>query len=271
MWKTARPQQPDPSKRKALPLSVSNDTQTERQAAVYRLYGADGSLLYVGSSYNPERRYRDHYRKPWWPLVVRRVEEWHPSKDDAYAAEMKAIAAERPVHNHMGTPQYVPPSEKAAAQRSHLSGELTVKEIMAKHGVSRQSLHTYRQDPTFPLPVSRPGTGGLRWREDELAAWFAANPKQQGKKRDQFVSHQQGDPVTTTTARDRLLEALKSPGLVGLDEEDAAELVTAYRAAVLREAADKIDESETLRDLTDDHMHDVNAAANELRRMASGE
>lgn len=43
-----------------------------------------------------------------------------------------------------------------------------------------------------------------------------------------------------------------------------------YRAKVLREAADKLDESETLRDLTDDHMHDVNAAANELRRIADG-
>ncbi|MFB7354831.1 hypothetical protein [Streptomyces gardneri] len=41
------------------------------------------------------------------------------------------------------------------------------------------------------------------------------------------------------------------------------------RATVLREAADALDESETLRDLTDDHMHDVNAAANELRRMAA--
>lgn len=42
----------------------------------------------------------------------------------------------------------------------------------------------------------------------------------------------------------------------------------AHRAEVLREAADALDESEALRDLTDDHMADVNAAANELRRMA---
>lgn len=40
------------------------------------------------------------------------------------------------------------------------------------------------------------------------------------------------------------------------------------RAAVLREAADDLDNSERLRDLTDDHMLDINAAANELRRMA---
>lgn len=40
------------------------------------------------------------------------------------------------------------------------------------------------------------------------------------------------------------------------------------RAAVLREAADALDSSDRLRDFTDDHMSDVNAAANELRRMA---
>jgi predicted DNA-binding transcriptional regulator AlpA len=207
VWKTARAVKRRTPCKEGTALTVSNETQSERQAAVYRLYAADGSLLYIGSSYNPERRYRDHYSKPWWPLVARRVEEWHPSKDDAYAAEMKAIAAEGPAHNHMGTPQYVPPSEKAAAQRRHISGELTVKEIMATHGISRQSLHTYRQDPGFPSPVSRPGTGGLRWREDELAAWFAVNPKQQGKKREQFVSHQQGEPGMKTYVLTLRIEA----------------------------------------------------------------
>lgn len=50
--------------------------------------------------------------------------------------------------------------------------------------------------------------------------------------------------------------------------DDAVQLLDAYRAAVLHAAADALDASETLRDLTDDHMSDVNAAANELRRMA---
>ncbi|MFZ3558139.1 hypothetical protein [Streptomyces sp. BH055] len=40
------------------------------------------------------------------------------------------------------------------------------------------------------------------------------------------------------------------------------------RAVVLREAADALDNSDRLRDHTDDHMRDVNAAADELRRMA---
>jgi hypothetical protein len=54
------------------------------------------------------------------------------------------------------------------------------------------------------------------------------------------------------------------------DVDRATQLVDAYRTEVLREAADRLDGSKVLRDLTDDHMHDVNAAANELRRIADG-
>lgn len=72
--------------------------------------------------------------------------------------------------------------------------------------------------------------------------------------------------------KDEILERLyRSYGAKDVHTMSAAQqLLAAYRAAVLREAADALDESETLRDLTDDHMHDVNAAANELRRMAEG-
>jgi hypothetical protein len=80
--------------------------------------------------------------------------------------------------------------------------------------------------------------------------------------------------VTTIDPRLALMSALNTPpydlaaGKTSTPLGEAAQLLDAYRAAVLREAADRLDESETLRDLTDDHMHDVNAAANELRRMA---
>jgi hypothetical protein len=42
-----------------------------------------------------------------------------------------------------------------------------------------------------------------------------------------------------------------------------------YRAEVLREAAERLRSSERLRDYTDDHMSDVNAAADELDNMAA--
>ncbi|MGW3511196.1 hypothetical protein [Streptomyces sp. NPDC000994] len=49
---------------------------------------------------------------------------------------------------------------------------------------------------------------------------------------------------------------------------EQADPTTAGQAQAYRDAADALDESETLRDLTDDHMSDVHAAANELRRLA---
>ena len=112
---------------------------------------------------------------------------------------------------------------------------ITLKQIELEHGVSRSALHTYRRSASFPQPVPVEGSTKTQYRAAEVAAWFDANPKQQGKKRSQFVSHEQGDPVTTTTARDRLLETLTSPGLVGLDAEDAAGLVDAHRSAVVAE------------------------------------
>ncbi|MFF7485600.1 hypothetical protein ACFZBC_08890 [Streptomyces luteogriseus] len=50
--------------------------------------------------------------------------------------------------------------------------------------------------------------------------------------------------------------------------EAEVERLRTDRAAVLSEAADVLDNSETLRDHTDDHMGDVYAATAELRRMA---
>lgn len=78
---------------------------------------------------------------------------------------------------------------------------MTTMEIAAEHGVSRQSIHTYRRTGAFPQPVEGEGSTRPRFRADEVAAFFAANPKQPGKKRtDPATAEQQGDPVTTTDA-----------------------------------------------------------------------
>lgn len=75
--------------------------------------------------------------------------------------------------------------------------------------------------------------------------------------------------------RDRIVEAASTHKAtvtvdgrryLAVDAPDEQPAVT--RAEILLAAADALDDSERLRDLTDDHMHDVNAAANELRRMA---
>jgi len=148
---------------------------------------------------------------------------------------------------------------------------ITLKQIESDHGVSRSALHTYRRSSTFPQPIAVEGSTKTLYRADEVAAWFQANPKQQGKKRERFLTQQQGDPVTTTTARERLSETLTSPGLVGLDVEQAAELLDAYRAAVLREAAQRLYTAlfpAVYDDMGQKAAEGVNRAVSELRRLA---
>jgi predicted GIY-YIG superfamily endonuclease len=98
-------------------VSVSN----HRPAAVYRLFTEDGTLLYIGSAYDPDHRCASHRKKVWWPQVARRTEEWHPSRGAAYSAEMAAIASEGAVHNEMGTPSYRTPDTEAIRERKRLA------------------------------------------------------------------------------------------------------------------------------------------------------
>ena len=84
---------------------------------------------------------------------------------------------------------------------------MTVTEIAAEHGVSRQTIHTYRRTGIFPSPVEGEGSTRPRFREDEVVAFFEANPKQPRKKR-RPPSEQQGEAsVIEGQTEARLLSA----------------------------------------------------------------
>lgn len=74
---------------------------------------------------------------------------------------------------------------------------LTIDQIAAKHGVSRSSVHTYRRGGTFPRPVPVEGTTRVLFDADEVAAWFDANPKQQGRRTDVLAKKKQGESAVT--------------------------------------------------------------------------
>lgn len=76
---------------------------------------------------------------------------------------------------------------------------MTTSEIAAEHGVSRQTIHTYRRTGVFPQPVEGEGSTRPRFREDEVTAFFAANPKQPGKRTDR-PAKQQGEPAVEQQA-----------------------------------------------------------------------
>lgn len=100
---------------------TNRDRRWREPAAVYRLWDAGESLLYIGSAYEPEQRCREHRKQPWWAEVARRTEEWHSNRGTAYIEEMKAIAAESPRHNTMGTVGYVTPQTEAIQRRNALA------------------------------------------------------------------------------------------------------------------------------------------------------
>lgn len=71
----------------------------ERETAVYRLFGKYGLLLYVGESFNPDGRLRQHSEKAWWPQVIYKTVHWYPDRATALRYESQAIDTEAPVYN----------------------------------------------------------------------------------------------------------------------------------------------------------------------------
>lgn len=79
----------------------------DHRTALYRLYAADGTLLYIGISYDPDKRFEQHAKqKDWWPLVARRVVQWFDDRPTAAAAEAEAIRSEDPERNGTYSPRW---------------------------------------------------------------------------------------------------------------------------------------------------------------------
>lgn len=72
----------------------------KRKVYLYRHFNAAGALLYVGVTFNPLRRDRDHASfSKWYNLVASTTLEVHPSREAGADAEENAIAKERPLFN----------------------------------------------------------------------------------------------------------------------------------------------------------------------------
>lgn len=67
---------------------------------VYRCYGEDGALLYVGCTSKYGKRRHQHKSKSSWFSEVARIDlEAHPNQRSALDAETKAIWGEMPIYN----------------------------------------------------------------------------------------------------------------------------------------------------------------------------
>lgn len=74
--------------------------------ALYRLYGSENELLYVGVSKAPLTRWNDHQLAFWWHEVTRFEWVWHPSREAARAEEKVILASGIAKYNIHGTPSH---------------------------------------------------------------------------------------------------------------------------------------------------------------------
>lgn len=67
---------------------------------LYRFYAADDTLLYVGLTINPGRRFGEHRQtKPWWDQIKHITLEQYDDYPTLVTAERLAIAIQRPRYN----------------------------------------------------------------------------------------------------------------------------------------------------------------------------
>ena len=88
------------------------------RTALYRLFGKDGDLLYVGISVRPFARWGEHSSSKAWISEVAEIRlEWHLSRPAAEKAERSAILAENPLYNIV-RPKPPPPKIRTIRPRT---------------------------------------------------------------------------------------------------------------------------------------------------------
>lgn len=144
--------------------TVTPDSRDQRTpTALYHLYDADGTPLYIGISNDPERRFKQHRdTKPWWPQVARKTIEWHPSRDCALAKEAAAIKAETPTYNIDHNPSAVsyhwPPAGMPADRVEAIEREASTLPADQAEGIRRAAFDGFARAQHAATPEERAAT-----------------------------------------------------------------------------------------------------------------
>lgn len=78
----------------------TGEKEVDGEHTVYRFYDSNGTLLYVGVSRTPLKRWEQHQNtKEWFPDVAVITRSIYPDKASAYEAERRAIIDEVPEYN----------------------------------------------------------------------------------------------------------------------------------------------------------------------------
>jgi hypothetical protein len=143
---------------------MSRYAGTPTHYTVYRLFDADGRLLYVGCTGNLSQRLHHHrlYR-PWWSEVSLTMVEHFDTKAEALATEREAIDSEGARYNaRRSTPEKPekpcgrPRVEHPGVYERWRDGE-TLEEISHDYGVTRERVRQWiaRDNPKWLISLTR--------------------------------------------------------------------------------------------------------------------
>lgn len=135
------------------------------RTAVYRFYDCNDTLIYVGITNNPVKRWALHaYEKPWWKDVALREVEWFPTREEAEAVESQLISTYRPKWNVDG-------GEPARGKPGLTSGHLQkgwepdehILSLVARYDEEQRNLAQARDDLEAEIGrVMREGVSATR-------------------------------------------------------------------------------------------------------------
>lgn len=95
------------------------------KTTLYRFYDDKNELLYVGISLNPKVRFHSHGRKDWWDGVRHGRLEHFGTRQEAEAAEQRAIKNEHPQLNIVHVPAEEVARRKTSRKPIPTSGVVT--------------------------------------------------------------------------------------------------------------------------------------------------
>lgn len=87
-------------------MSTQTAGSNGKPSAVYRVFGDEDALLYIGVSDNFGQRWKQHAKvQPWWSDHHRMTVDWYDSREEAEDVETAAIKAEDPKYNITHSPR----------------------------------------------------------------------------------------------------------------------------------------------------------------------
>lgn len=149
-------------RKRAASARPRKELELSQTHALYRFFGAGGTLLYIGITNSLPRRLSQHNGdKEWFHGVANVTVEHYPTRDAVLAAEKRAIIAERPLYNEVHNRDVAPARDARPAPSSGL--RVVCFDCQGDIRGERGVLHVYQP------AVNRASQEAMRVREKRAA------------------------------------------------------------------------------------------------------